>query len=71
LCFTRRKFTYVNALGKIFPADRVRIAREICSNHRPGLENTLELLILLGFHLMKFFGAMLAIDQVGQRDTRW
>jgi hypothetical protein len=64
-----------NVPGKIFSADRVRIARNPLLINPAGLWKNAGDSDFIGFlpliHLVQLFGAVLAIAQVGQRDTRW
>jgi hypothetical protein len=61
--------------GKIFPIDRVRIARDARLNSRPVISKNArkpDFIRFLAFTLLTpLSGAVLAIDRVGQRDTRW
>jgi hypothetical protein len=61
--------------GKIFLVDRVRIALNTWLSSRAKktkCAGTLDFIGLIArLHLKNFSGAVIAIDYVGQRDTKW
>ena len=68
---------YIHCLhaGKKFPVDRVRFSRNARLNSRPEGSKNARTPDFIGFLAFTFLtslsGAVVAIDRVGQRDTRW